>query len=122
MSGGIFPGRPFRFNIKCIIFTMIIAGGYWWAPQKNLWILLFCLWWPYVALAWYDYSYNCEDKMQYTLFPFGKYIFLPFKPKEYQQTYYNLPKEDKDFIDYLDHIYTYTIVIAIMIILINSHL
>ena len=71
MSGGIFPGRPFEVNIKCVLFTMLIAGGYWYLPSKNLYILIFLLWSPYIAMAWYDYSYDCNDKLKYTLFPFA---------------------------------------------------
>ena len=47
MAGGIFPGAPFHFNIKCVIFTLFLAGGYWFAPAKNIWILGFLLWFPY---------------------------------------------------------------------------
>ena len=114
MAGGIFPNRPFEFNIKCIIFTIIIAGGYWYLPVKNIYILFFLLWFPYIIIAWYDYSYNCENKMKYTLFPFGKYIFLPFKPKEYQKTYTELTNEQKELIDNNDHIYGWTILIFII--------
>lgn len=114
MSGGIFPGRPFEFNIKCIIFTIIVAGGYWYSPAKNIYILALLLWIPYVALAWYDYSYNCEDKLKYTFFPFGRFIFLPFKPKEYQKTYDDLTIEQKQLIKNNDHIYGWTFVILII--------
>lgn len=117
MAGGIFPDRPFESNIKCIIFTIIIAGGYWQLPAKNIYVLLFLLWLPYVAVAWYDYSYNCENKMKYTLFPFGRYVFLPFKPKEYQKTYTDLSVEQKQLIDNNDHIYTWTILVIIIIII-----
>jgi hypothetical protein len=51
MAGGLFPGYPFSVNIKCIIFTAILAGGYWYLPPKNLWILAFLIWFPYIALA-----------------------------------------------------------------------
>ena len=111
MSGGIFPGRPFQFNIKCIIFTIIIAGGYWYLPRKNLYILLFLLWLPYIALAWYDYSYDCRDKMMPTLFPFGRYIFLPFKPAGYKAEFNKMPKEQIEMMDYVDHLTGWTILI-----------
>ena len=114
MSGGIFPGRPFQFNIKCIIFTIIIAGGYWYLPRKNLYILLFLLWLPYIALAWYDYSYDCRDKMMPTLFPFGRYIFLPFKPSGYKAEFNKMPKEQIEMMDYVDHLTGWTILILII--------
>lgn len=112
MSGGIFPGRPFAWNIKCIIFTAIIAGGYWYLPRKNIWILIFLLWLPYVALAWYDYSYECLDKMKPTLFPFGRYIFLPFKPEGYKKEFQQMSSDQIQQMDNLDHVVTWTILIV----------
>jgi len=117
MSGGIFPGRPFEYNVKCIIFTIIIASGYWYLPHKNIYVLLFLLWLPYVSLAWYDYSYNCNDKLKYTFFPFGRYVFLPFKPKDYQKTYDELSDEQKKLISRNDHIYAWSILIVFIIII-----
>ena len=114
MSGGIFPGRPFSWNIKCIIFTLVIAGGYWYLPPRNLWVLVFLLWLPYVALAWYDYSYNCQDKMMPTLFPFGRYVFLPFKPDGYKQEFNKLSPEQISQMDNLDHQVTWTLLVLVI--------
>jgi len=112
MSGGIFPGRPFHFNIKCIIFTILIACGYWFLPPKNWIILIFLLWLPYIALAWYDYSYDCGDKMQPTVFPFGRWIFLPFKPQGYKDQFNKLSPEEIHTMDYVDHLTGWTIFIG----------
>ena len=114
MSGGIFPGQPFHFNIKCIIFTIIIAGGYWYLPKKNILLLVFLLWLPYVALAWYDYSYNCEFKILPTVIPFGRYIFLPFKPQGYKDEYKKFTPGQLHFMDQVDHITGWTILILIV--------
>lgn len=114
MSGGIFPNYPFAFNIKCVIFTIIIAGGYWFLPHKNWFILIFLLWLPYVALAWYDYSYNCKDKIQPTAFPFGRWIFLPFKPAGYKDEFNKLPPEAIQTMDNVDHLTGWTIVILVV--------
>ena len=108
MAGGIFPGHPFALNIKCIIFTAILAGGYWFAPHKNLWVLSFLIWFPYIALAWYDYSYNCQDKLEPTLVPFGRYIWLPFKPPGYKKAFDELPPEQIQAMNKLDHIVLWT--------------
>ncbi len=118
MAGGIFPGKPFEYNLKCVIFTLVLAGGYWYAPPKNLYILFFLLWAPYIALAWYDYSYNCETKMKYAPFPFGRYIFMPFKPKDYQKTYDELTDEQKQFVVNADHLYGWTLLIVALAVLI----
>lgn len=114
MSGGIFPGRPFAWNVKCIIFTAIVAGGYWSLPSKNKYVLTFLLWLPYVSLAWYDYMYACQDKMHPTIIPFGRKFFLPFKPPDYKLEFDQLPKEQIKSMDKLDHIVTWSIAVAAM--------
>jgi hypothetical protein len=108
MAGGIFPGHPFALNIKCIIFTAILVAGYWFAPHKNLWVLSFLIWFPYIALAWYDYSYNCQDKLKPTLVPFGRYIWLPFKPPGYKKAFDELPPEQIQAMNTLDHLVLWT--------------
>lgn len=114
MSGGIFPNYPFNFNVKCIIFTLLIVLGYWYFPPRNIIVLLFLLWIPYISLAWYDYSYQCIDKMQPTIIPFGRYFFLPFKPPEYKKKYKELPKTAIRAMDRLDHITGWTILIILI--------
>jgi hypothetical protein len=108
MAGGLFPGHPFALNIKCIIFTAILAAGYWFAPHKNLWVLSFLIWFPYIALAWYDYSYKCQDKLKPTLVPFGRYIWLPFKPPGYKKAFDELPPEQIQAMNTLDHLVLWT--------------
>lgn len=112
MAGGIFPGRPFAWNIKCIIFTLVLAGGYWFSPPRNIWILFFLLWVPYIAMTWYDYAYDCKNKMQPTLFPYGRYVFLPFKPPGYQAEYQKLPAEQIEAMNTLDHNITWILLIV----------
>lgn len=117
MSGGIFPGRPFALNIKCVIFTLIVAGGYWYLPPKNMYILLFLLWLPYVAMAWYDYAYDCKDKMMPTLFPLGRYIFLPFKPAGYKAEFDKFSSDQIKSMDRIDHITIWTLVVILLFFL-----
>lgn len=112
MAGGLFSGHPFAFNWKCIIFTLILAGGYWFLPHKNPWVLAFLIWSPYIALAWYDYSYNCQDKLKPTLVPFGRYIWLPFKPPGYKDEFNKLPPEQIKDMDTMDHLVGWTVVAA----------
>jgi len=116
MAGGIFPGRPFQFNIKCIIFTLLIALGYWFLPQRNIYVLIFLLWIPYISLAWYDYSYDCQDKMLPTIIPFGRYLFLPFKPQGYKDEYKKLSTEQITMMNSLDHLVGWTILIIFIIV------
>lgn len=111
MAGGIFPNSQFSLNLKCIIFTLFIALGYWYLPYRNYKILLFLLWIPYLGLAWYDYAYDCKNRMVPTLFPFGRYIYLPFKPKDYQDEFKKLNKEQIKAMDSVDHITLWTLII-----------
>jgi len=117
MAGGIFPGQPFAWNFKCIIFTIFIAGGYWYLPPKNIYILFFLLWLPYIALAWYDYSYDCKYKMMPTLFPYGRTIFLPFKPAGYKAEFEKMPKEQIETMNQVDHLVTWTILIILLYVI-----
>lgn len=119
MAGGIFPGQPLALNIKCVIFTLLIAGGYWYLPSKNIPVLIALLYFPYLALAWYDYIYKCEYKLQPTLFPFGRWLYLPFKPQEYKDAYENLSDESKEKIANWDRFFFF-IILGIVIVGISS--
>ena len=64
MAGGLFKNYPFELNIKCVIFsTIIIALFFYHPPEMNIiWkcfiaLLLFVV--AYVAMAWYDYKFEC---------------------------------------------------------------
>jgi hypothetical protein len=64
MAGGLF-GRPFVFNEKCIVFSLICMGLFLYKPDiKNnymMGIMLFIIFViSYVAMAWYDYYFNCD--------------------------------------------------------------
>lgn len=47
-------------NVKCILFTILLASGYWFLPPRNKYVLLGLAYFPYLALAWYDYIYACK--------------------------------------------------------------
>lgn len=114
MSGGLYVGRPFSFNLKCIVFTAAVAGGYWYLPGRSLWVLALLLWLPYVSLAWYDYSYDCADKMGPTLFPFGRAIFLPFKPPGYRAEYDKMAARQLRTMDRVDHVAAWTVLALLL--------
>jgi len=64
MAGGLF-GRPFVLNIKCIVFSLICMALFLYKPVSSSgWVLystlfiIFVI--SYVALAWYDYYYDCR--------------------------------------------------------------
>jgi hypothetical protein len=112
MAGGVYTGRPFSFNVKCIVFTALVAGGYWALPPRRLWVVGLLLWLPYVAMAWYDELYACRDRMDPTIVPFGRYLFLPFKPAGYRREYDKLAQSQIDSMSRLDHALGWTLVVA----------
>lgn len=112
MAGGLFPGYPFKFNLKCVVFTALLAGGYWYLPRRNLVVLVLLLWLPYIALAWYDYMYKCQQALGPTLVPFGQYVWLPFKPPSYKAEYDSNTKLQEAYRG-MDHLIGWTILIAL---------
>ena len=109
MAGGLFPGYPFKFNIKCVVFTALLSGGYWYLPPKNLVVLILLLWFPYIALAWYDYAYKCSP----ALIPLGQYFWLPFKPPSYKAEYAQDIQLQEAYRS-MDHLIGWTILIGIV--------
>ena len=64
MAGGLF-GRAFVFNEKCIVFSILCMMLFLYKPVfKNNYMLYFTLFVifvvAYVAMAWYDYYFNCD--------------------------------------------------------------
>lgn len=64
MAGGLF-GRPFAVNEKCIVFATVVLALFLARPElKSVWTrvgvpaVLFVV--AYVAMAWYDYFYDCR--------------------------------------------------------------
>jgi hypothetical protein len=65
MAGGLFPNYPFELNAKCVIFSIIIIGLFFYKPpDMNLYwksftsLILFVV--AYVSMAWYDYKFDCQ--------------------------------------------------------------
>ena len=64
MAGGLF-GKPFAFNIKCIIFSLLCMALFLYKPtfsnDYTLYGTLFAIFTlAYVAMAWYDYFFDCR--------------------------------------------------------------
>jgi hypothetical protein len=51
---------PPAVNLKCIVFTIGLALGYWFLPPHNKYVLVALCYFPYLALAWYDWIYSCR--------------------------------------------------------------
>lgn len=65
MAGGIFTNYPFELNAKCVIFSIIIIGLFFYQPpEMNIYwksftsFVLFVG--AYVSMAWYDYKFDCQ--------------------------------------------------------------
>ena len=70
MGGGLF-GTPLYLNEKCIVFAVFVVAVYF-MPHQKAWqheaVFAFILaMTAYVVLAWYDYIYDCNDKLGPTL-------------------------------------------------------
>lgn len=63
MAGGIYVDQPFYLNPKCIIFGGVLMLGYWFLPQRNVFMLPFLFILAYIAMAWYDHFYECSTPL-----------------------------------------------------------
>lgn len=50
-------------NLKCIAFTAKLALGYWFLPRRNKWVLAAIIYGAYIAMAWYDYWFQCKRSL-----------------------------------------------------------
>jgi len=64
-------GTPLYLNEKCIVFSVFVIAVYF-MPHQKAWqheaVFVFVLaMFAYVLMAWYDYIYDCNDKLGPTL-------------------------------------------------------
>lgn len=90
MAGGIFPNYPFELNAKCVIFSLIIIGIFFYSPpnmsiawQLMISFILFIV--AYVAMAWYDYQFQCT-KLALKKSASGLGITGKFKPESHTES------------------------------------
>ena len=100
MAGGLF-GKPFAFNEKCIVFSLICMALFLYKPNitnnyvlPGVLFLIFTI--AYVAMAWYDFFFNCD------ILPLrkGKYSLTgtlkpPAHEPEKQEDHKDTPLDDK---------------------------
>ena len=102
MGGGLF-GTPLYLNIKCLIFSGFVLMVYWlphpqaYAHKFVAAFLLACA--AYVALAWYDVLYDCNDHLRPTILG---WMWGWAKPAEYQKQYDELPVKYKKIVRGVD--------------------
>ena len=127
MAGGLF-GRPFVLNVKCIVFALIIMAIFLYKPNiastfflYGTLFIIFVL--AYVAMAWYDYYYDCRlDPLKR-----GQISFTGlFKPKahvpEKQEQYIEQPidTQRKHSLIYISHIIIIVPILAYIVVYKNK--
>ena len=112
MGGGLF-GTDLALNPKCLVFAGFVLVVYWLPHPVALThrivvnFILACL--AYVALAWYDVLYDCNDRFKPTLLG---WLSGWFKPDYYNKEYEELPIKYKKIIRWFD-----IAVLAIVVVL-----
>lgn len=102
MGGGLF-GTELALNPKCLVVSAFVLVVYWLPHPVALThrivvnFILACL--AYVALAWYDMLYDCNDRFEPTLLG---WMWKDLKPKEYQEKYDKLSPKTKKVIRTVD--------------------
>ena len=95
-----------------VVYATILPTLLWKLPKKNKTILMFALYLPYFLLAWYDYFANCSYRMNPTIFPFGRFIFLPVKPDPYKRRFDQLDPVVKANISNFDKYVAVTLLVG----------
>jgi hypothetical protein len=98
MGGGLF-GTPLYLNPKCLAFSAFVLGVYWMphpVAYTHRIVMAFVLATAaYILMAWYDYIYDCNDRLGPTLLG---WLSMPFKPAEYREKYEELPVKYKKIV------------------------
>ena len=114
MGGGLF-GTPLYLNVKCLVFSAILLIIYWLPHPSTIYhniVMAFLIGTSaYISLAWYDVLYDCNDRLKPT---FLGWLSKPFKPKEYNDQYNELPMKYKKIIRNID--------IAVLVIILVTFL
>lgn len=92
---------PPALNLKCIVFTLLLASGYWYLPSRNKYVLAALAYFPYLALAWYDWIYACQHNFGPT---YLAHFYSWAKPQGSRQIkiYKNWAPEIKQKVQFVD--------------------
>ena len=105
---------------KAMVFALIITLIAYVLPYRSIFVLLLLLYLPYLLNTWYDFFFDCSSKLQPTIFPFGRYVYLPFKPADYQERWRLLPDSKKLEIARYDKFFLLIIIGVIVIFAITK--
>ena len=111
MAGGIFVDQPYHPNPKCLLFSAIVMALYWFLPTNKNPLMLFLIFiLSYVAMAWYDYKYNCDTKM-YSGNNIGANTFdAIFKPQRRNEDTDKKNLSENQEAEYLQRVYLFHII------------
>ena len=120
----------YNYSYQCSYNNFVMTGGlsilvslvFYHLPKKNKVAMGFLLYLPYFILAWYDFLMNCKFRMQPTIFPFGRFIYLPVKPNPYKKRYNELDPIIKKNIINFDKYLTVSLVLGGIIYLMTRFL
>lgn len=103
MGLGLF-GASVHPNVKCLVFSCILLFVYFALPMPRANAHKFVAGFllasaAYVGLAWYDYLYDCNDRLRPS--PFG-WLTGWAKPPDYKANYAALPDKEKRIIRNID--------------------
>ena len=113
MAGGLF-GKPFALNEKCIIFSMIVIALFLYKPPDEIYdnkvklgFMLFTIFIvSYVAMAWYDFYFDCRilplKKGKYSVSDFFKPDVKYKKQISHKES--DIDRKRKNIIIFLSHI------------------
>jgi len=114
MAGGLF-GTPLYLNPKCLVFSAFVIWIYWLPHPKHIehaWIMSFLLACSaYVALAWYDVMFDCNDHLRPTILG---WMWGWAKPAEYKEQYDKLPIKYQKIIRNVDIVVLLVIVVTFL--------
>jgi len=118
MAGGIFVDQPYHPNPKCLLFSVMIMAIYWFSPRnKNAYLLPVIFVMSYVAMAWYDYMYNC-DIIMYSGKSLGPNTMdAIFKPQRRNETHDNKNLSKNQEHEYLQRVYLFHVLAVAPILL-----
>lgn len=96
-------GTPLYINEKCLIFSAFVLAVYYLPHPKAMThrilagFVLACL--AYVVMAWYDYIYDCNDKLRPTILG---WMWGWAKPPSYSKEFNDLPVKYKKIVRTVD--------------------
>lgn len=104
--------------IRYIIFGLLFSIFIHFTPRKNYFILGAVLYFPYLIMAYYDFFFNCDyKKLQPSPLPFGRLIYVPFKPKDYRDREAMLCPDGKMVWDFIDRV-AFFIIIGVLFVVV----